>query len=132
MNELNDIIKTQEPAIKTMMMPKDTNGHGTIFGGVILSYIDQAGAIAAYQQFNQKFVTITIEKVTFEKPVFVNDLVSFYATISKTGRTSITTQILVVVNRANQPEPILVTRAQATYVAIDNQGRPEPLKSRVC
>src|SRR5687768_17702184 len=85
------------------MMPRDTNGHGTIFGGVILSYIDQAGAIEARRQGLQFMVTVSMDKVVFHEPVFVGDLVSFWTETLRIGNTSITTKVVVEAIRAGDP-----------------------------
>ncbi len=87
--------KWDEPAIRVLMMPRDTNAHGTIFGGVILSYIDQAGAIEARRQGLQFMVTVSMDKVVFHEPVFVGDLVSFWTETLRIGNTSITTKVVV-------------------------------------
>lgn len=108
------------------MMPKDTNAHGTIFGGVLLSYIDQAGAIAAARQASGKLVTVAMREVIFHHPVMVGDLLSLYAHITRVGRTSITTQVEVVVTRLmlDVPEEVQVTEAEVVYVTIDDECRP--------
>src|SRR4030095_16199580 len=89
-----------EPAIRVCMMPKDVNAHGTIFGGIILSHIDQAGVVEAYQHSDHKLVTVALREVKFIAPVFVGDLVSFYSEIMKIGTTSITVPVTVDAKRA--------------------------------
>lgn len=117
--------KWDEPAIRVLMMPRDTNGHGTIFGGVILSYIDQAGAIEARRQGLQFMVTVSMDKVVFHEPVFVGDLVSFYAQVVRVGRTSITVDVEVFAHRRPLGEVcVQVTEATLTYVAVDDQRNP--------
>ena len=108
------------------MMPRDTNAHGTIFGGVLLSYIDQAGAIEAARHVRQKLVTVAIKEVVFHNPVFVGDVVSFIGSVKRVGRTSITVSIEVLAARLmpNNPEEVKVTEAELTFVAIDNEGNP--------
>ena len=109
--------KWDEPAIRVLMMPRDTNAHGTIFGGVILSYIDQAGAIEARRQGLQFMVTVSMDKVAFHEPVFVGDLVSFWTETLRIGTTSITTKVVVEAIRAGDPaERVTVTEAQVVYV----------------
>ena len=88
--------ETREPSIRVIMMPKDTNAHGTIFGGVILSYIDQAGAVEAKRHGANFLVTVAMREVVFHEPVNVGDLVSFYTRLVKIGRTSITVSVEVV------------------------------------
>ena len=110
-------------AIQVVMMPKDTNPHGTIFGGVILSYLDQAGAIGAYREIlsagGQRpfLVTVAMNRVEFHKPVLVGDVVRFLTKLVRIGRTSITMQVTVEALRADQV--VLVTQAEVVYVGID-------------
>ena len=116
-----------EPAIRVLMMPRDTNHHGTIFGGVILSHIDQAGAVAALRLGCVNVVTVAMDRVVFKQPVFVGDLVSFYTEPLSRGRTSITVRVLVESERRGGAAVVQVTEAEVTYVHIDAQGRPIPL-----
>src|SRR6185436_19146519 len=109
--------KWDEPAIRVLMMPRDTNAHGTIFGGVILSYIDQAGAIEARRQGLKFMVTVSMDKVVFHEPVFIGDLVSFWTETLRIGNTSITTKVVVEVIR-NGMQRVTVTEAQVVYVNI--------------
>ena len=123
----------REPAIRVIMMPKDTNAHGTIFGGVILSYIDQAGAVEARKYNTDLLVTIAMREVVFHKPVYVGDLVSFYTRLVRIGRTSITVAVEVVATRGNNPaEQATVTAAEVTFVNIgpDRQPREIPAGRR--
>ncbi len=116
------------PAIRVMMMPRDTNAHGTIFGGVILSYIDQAGAIEARKHTVQRFVTVAMDGVVFKEPVFVGDVLSFYTRLVVAGRTSLRIGIHVDAERFENPRVVVpVTEASLVYVAIDEQRRPTPL-----
>ena len=117
-----------DPAIRVVMMPRDTNPMGTIFGGIILSYIDQAGAVEALRHTNKKLVTVAMHEVKFIAPVFVGDLVSFYAETVKVGTTSLTIQVTVEARRRLAPhETVRVTRAEVVYVAIDEPGHPVPV-----
>ena len=110
------------------MMPRDTNPHGTIFGGVILSYVDQAGAIEAYRHGARRVVTVAMDKVVFHAPVHVGDLVSFYGELVKVGTTSITVKVVVEAVRAGERAGLRrVTEAVITYVNVDMQGRPIPI-----
>jgi acyl-CoA thioesterase YciA len=109
------------------MMPRDTNAHGTIFGGVILSYIDQAGAIEARRQGCELLVTISMDKVVFHEPVFVGDLVSFWTETLRIGTTSITTKVLVEVIR-NGDRRVTVTEAQVVYVNVGEDRKPKPIR----
>jgi acyl-CoA thioesterase YciA len=118
-----------EPAIRVLMMPRDTNAHGTIFGGVILSYIDQAGAIEARRQGLQFMVTVSMDKVVFHQPVFVGDLVSFWTETLRIGTTSITTKVTVEAIRGGDPEKkVVVTEAHVVYVNIGDDRKPRPIE----
>ena len=113
------------PALRVTLLPRDTNRHGTIFGGVILSHIDLAGAIEAREScgfFN--FVTVAMDKVVFHAPVFVGDVVSFYTETVKVGRTSVTIKIMVEAKRAVNREVVKVTEAEVVFVAVDENWKP--------
>ncbi|HWW59890.1 MAG TPA: hotdog domain-containing protein [Thermoanaerobaculia bacterium] len=117
-----------EPAIRVLMMPRDTNAHGTIFGGVILSYIDQAGAIEGRRQGGSLLVTVSMDKVVFHAPVFMGDLVSFWTETLRIGRTSITTKVTVEAIRGNDPsQKVMVTEAQVVYVNVGADRKPTPI-----
>ena len=120
--------KWNEPAIRVLMMPRDTNAHGTIFGGVILSYIDQAGAIEARRQGVKMMLTVSMDKVVFHQPVHVGDLVSFWTETLRIGTTSITTKVIVDAIRSASRERVTVTEAQVVYVNVDERGRPTPIQ----
>lgn len=119
-----------QPAIRVLMMPRDTNGQGTIFGGVLLSYIDQAGAIEARKVTYHKLVTVAMKEVIFHQPVFVGDVVSFYTETLKVGRTSITTRVKVQSTRqsASTTSTVDVTEAVVVYVCINAEGQPIPVQ----
>jgi len=111
-----------DPAIRITLLPRDTNSQGTIFGGIILSYIDMAGAIEAHRRTGlPRFVTVAMREVIFHQPVFVGDLVSFYAETIRIGRTSITIRIIVEAERhgGTSRDRIRVTEAEVVYVAVD-------------
>jgi acyl-CoA thioesterase YciA len=111
------------------MLPRDTNARGTIFGGVILSHIDLAGAIAAHRYTPRNFVTKAMREVEFISPVYVGDVVSFYAVPLREGRTSLTVRVEVESERFKQPgQSVRVTEAEVVYVAIDDQGNPIPVR----
>src|SRR3954464_16091004 len=114
----------RDAAIRLTMMPRDTNAHGTVFGGVILSYIDVAGGVEAVRHTkHERFVTVAMKEVIFHEPVFIGDLVSFYAKTLKTGRTSITIHVDVEAERFGMHgQKVKVTSAEVTFVAI-NQFR---------
>ena len=111
-------------AIRVLMMPRDTNHHGTIFGGVILSYIDQAGAVGAIRRGCRQVVTVAMDQVIFHQPVQVGDLVSFYADIIKVGRTSIKVLVSVEATRRTDGDVVAVTEAEVTYVNVDTNSKP--------
>lgn len=110
-----------DPAIRITLLPRDTNSTGTIFGGVILSYIDMAGAIEAHRRTRmERFVTVAMREVIFHKPVLVGDLVSFYSETVRIGTTSITVRVVVETERVGiSSEPVRVTEAEVVYVAVD-------------
>ena len=121
-------------AIQVVMMPRDTNPFGTIFGGVILSYIDQAGAIGARREVILAggrppiVVTVAMHRVEFKKPVLVGDVVRFLTRLVRMGRTSITMQVCVEAERGE--EVLQVTEAEVVYVGIDPNSperKPIPL-----
>jgi acyl-CoA thioesterase YciA len=111
----------RDAAIRLTMMPRDTNAHGTVFGGVIMSYIDVAGGVEAVRHTkHNRFVTVAIKEVIFHKPVFIGDLVSFYTKTLRVGATSITIHVDVEAARFNEPGTVVkVTEAEITFVAID-------------
>jgi acyl-CoA thioesterase YciA len=111
----------RDPAIRITLLPRDTNSAGTIFGGVILSYIDMAGAIEAHRRTRMdRFVTVAMREIIFHKPVFVGDLVSFYAETVSIGNTSITIRVIVETERVSASvEQVRVTEAEVVYVAVD-------------
>lgn len=116
-----------EPAIRVVMMPRDTNAAGTIFGGVIMSYIDQAGYIEARRVSHSRYVTVAVDAMKFFEPVFVGDVLSFYARKLRTGRSSIRVCVVVLADRFEKEERVKVTEAEITYVAIDAQRKPIPV-----
>lgn len=118
------------PAIKVILLPKDTNALGTIFGGVILSHIDMASAVEARKVAAHRYVTKAMHEVEFHAPVFVGDIVSFFTETLRVGRTSITVKITVEAERwgAGRGERVLVTEAEVILVAVDDQGQPIPVR----
>jgi acyl-CoA thioesterase YciA len=115
----------RDPAIRLTLLPRDTNPQGTIFGGVILSYIDIAGAVEAHRRTGvERFVTVAMREVVFHEPVFVGDLVSFYATTTRVGTTSLAVRVVVEAERyGGTSERIKVTEAEVVYVAVDANRR---------
>jgi len=121
-----------QPAIRVIMMPKDTNALGTIFGGIILSYIDQAGAVEAHRHCPGRLVTVAMHEVVFHAPVFVGDLVSFFTETVRLGRTSIAVKVVVEAERGSLPQrpagaaKVKVTEAEVVYVHVDGNNQPVP------
>lgn len=122
----------RDPAIRITLLPRDTNSAGTIFGGVILSYIDMAGAIEAHRRTGMdRFVTVAMREVIFHKPVFVGDLVSFYAEAVRIGNTSITIRVVVETERVGSKTEVLrVTEAEVVYVAVDEKRQKTKIVNR--
>ena len=117
------------PAIKVLLLPKDTNALGTIFGGVILSNIDLASAVEARKTGARRWVTKAMHEVEFHEPVFLGDIVSFYTETLRVGRTSITVRVSVEAERwgGGHGERVKVTEAEVVLVSVDEQGRPAPI-----
>jgi acyl-CoA thioesterase YciA len=119
----------RQPAIRVALMPKDTNALGTIFGGIILSYIDQAGAVEAHRHvpLPGRLVTVAMREVVFHYPVFIGDLVSFYTETLRVGRTSVTVKVIVEAERSNGSGRVEVTEAEVVYVHVDQKNQPTPI-----
>lgn len=119
----------REPSIRVMMMPRDTNPSGTVFGGAILSYLDQAGGIEAHKVSSHRLVTVAMDSVQFKQPVFVGDLLSYYTEVVSIGRTSIRIRVDVEATRYREPNVrVPVTTAEIVFVAVDENRRPIPLR----
>src|SRR5436305_6624665 len=119
----------RQPAIRVVLMPKDTNALGTIFGGIILSYIDQAGAVEAHHHvpLPGRLVTVAMREVVFHSPVFVGDLVSFFTETLRVGRTSVTIKVTVEAERSTGSGRVKVTEAEVVYVHVDRNNQPVPI-----
>jgi acyl-CoA thioesterase YciA len=115
----------RDPAIRVVLQPKDTNKQGTIFGGVILSYIDLAGAVEVSKTTTQRIVTAAMKEVDFKAPVLVGEVVSFYTKTIRIGRTSISVRVDVESTRGHKG--VHVTSAELTFVCLDEDGRPTPV-----
>ena len=127
-NESPPTPRSPEPSIRVIMMPKDTNAHGTIFGGVILSYIDQAAAVEAKRHGAPVIVTVAMREVVFHEPVHVGDIVSFYTRLVRIGRTSITIAVQVFAQTGEGlGQRVKVTEAEVTFVNLDKNRRPAPI-----
>jgi acyl-CoA thioesterase YciA len=119
------------PAIKVLLLPKDTNALGTIFGGVILSHIDLASAVEARKTGWRRFVTKAMREVEFHEPVFLGDVVNFFTETIRVGRTSLTVRVSVEAERwgRGHGEHVPVTEAEVVLVAVDEAGRPTPIRT---
>ena len=116
------------PTLRVMPMPADANIHGGVFGGWIMAQVDIAGAIPAMRRANGRVGTVAVNSFVFKQPVFVGDLLSFYAKIMKTGRTSVSVNVEVYAERNRlQSEIVKVTEATLTYVATGEDRRPREL-----
>ncbi len=116
-------------AIRVSLMPRDTNHYGTIFGGVIMSYIDLAGGIEAHKHAPHSFVTVAMKEVVFHEPVFTGDVVSFYTQVKRFGHTSVTIKVTVIAERYRRKHVrVKVTEAEVTYVCVDDDRRPIPIR----
>lgn len=107
-------------------LPRDTNPYGTIFGGVVLSWIDQAGFVEASRHGRHRWVTAAMDRVEFVAPVLVGDIVSLLTRTVRTGTTSVTVQVAVDAERRHSGACVRVTGATLTMVAVDAEGRPIP------
>jgi acyl-CoA thioesterase YciA len=128
------------PAIRVLLLPKDTNAYGTIFGGVILSNIDLASAVEARKLAPHRYVTKAMHEVEFHEPVFVGDLVDFYTETVRVGRTSVTVRVSVEAEwwgsvaesgPIRRGERVKVTEAEVVLVAVNELGRPIPIRPEI-
>lgn len=118
------------PDIRVLAMPADTNAAGDIFGGWLMSQADIAGSIEAIRHAGGRVVTVAVNNFTFIKPVYVGDLVSLYARLIKTGRTSLQVEVEAFAQRQRREiDHHLVAKAEITYVAVDADGHPRPVNS---
>ncbi len=129
---MSDSTEDRFLAIKVRMMPRDTNPHGTIFGGVLLSYVDQAGAVGAEHEIRSQgwsvhpLVTVGMNSVEFHQPVYVGDVVSFWTKRVRVGRTSITMHVTVETDRDDRL--VMLTEADVTFVTVElNNGKRRPV-----
>ncbi len=127
-SEKTELPLDRMPDLRILPMPADANVHGDVFGGWIMSQVDIAGSLPAVKRANGRVATIAVNSFLFKQPVFVGDLLSFYAEVVKVGNTSITVQVEVYAerNRLNA-EVVKVTEATLTYVATDEFRKPRPL-----
>jgi acyl-CoA thioesterase YciA len=122
------ILPDKQPALRVVPMPADANQHGDIFGGWVMSQVDIAGAVPAARRARGRVATVAVNSFAFKQPVLVGDVVSFYAEVVRTGRTSITIDVQVYAQR--NPGKLMcvkVTEACLTYVAVGPDRRPQEL-----
>jgi acyl-CoA thioesterase YciA len=126
--ETSTRLPAREPVLRVVPMPADVNQHGDIFGGWIMAQVDIAGGVVAARQARGRVATVAVNSFTFKQPVSVGDLVSFYAEITKTGRTSVTVAVEVFAQRnPGDVVTVKVTEASLTYVAVGADRRPRPV-----
>lgn len=113
-------------ALRVVTMPKDTNQYGTIFGGVILSLIDQAGFVEARKHGNHRWVTVAMDAVEFKQPVHLGDVITAYTSTARVGRTSVTVEVQVEAERYSSGQTVGVTSARLVMVSVDEHGKAIP------
>src|SRR6187455_2072690 len=124
----NAVLPAREPTLRVVPMPADANYHGDIFGGWIMSQVDIAGSIPASRRARGRVATVAVNSFVFKQPVLIGDVVSFFAKIEKTGRTSITVSVEVYAQRNPGEEiTVKVTEASLTYVAVGPDRKPRDL-----
>ncbi|HZB92051.1 MAG TPA: acyl-CoA thioesterase [Stellaceae bacterium] len=116
-----------ELASRTLAMPADTNPNGNMFGGWIMSLMDNAGAMTAVHHAKGRVATVAVSNIVFHQPVNVGDVVCCYTAVTKRGRSSIVLTVEVWVLRQGQGERVKVTQSEFTFVAVNENGRPRPL-----
>ena len=122
----------KELVLKVIPMPGDTNGNGDIFGGWVMAQVDLAGSVLPARYTQGRMATVAANEFVFKQPVRVGDILSFFSSVTRIGRTSVTVQVEVYAeNFERQGQYMKVTQALLTYVAIDDHGRPRPIPSQV-
>jgi len=128
--KITQVLPSTMPTTRVLAMPTDTNTYGDIFGGWIMSQVDIAASIVAHRYAGTRVATVAVNAFQFKKPVYVGDLISCYATVKKVGNTSITLFVEVYAERDRQQiEVVKVTEATLTFVAVDENGKPQPVKA---
>ena len=118
----------KELVLKVIPMPADCNANGDIFGGWVMAQVDLAGSVIPARHAQGRMATVAVNEFVFKQPVRVGDILSFFASLTRIGRTSITVQVEVYAERFQaQGQYIKVTEASLTYVAIDDSGKPRPI-----
>ena len=122
----------KELVLKVIPMPGDTNGNGDIFGGWVMAQVDLAGSVLPARYTQGRMATVAVNEFIFKQPVRVGDILSFFSSVTRLGRTSVTVQVEVYAEHfERQGQYMKVTQALLTYVAIDDSGRPRPIPSQV-
>ncbi|MCZ7565526.1 MAG: acyl-CoA thioesterase [Burkholderiales bacterium] len=120
--------RDREPVLRVVPMPADVNVHGDIFGGWIMAQVDLAGGVAAMQRARGRVATVAVNAFQFKEPVYMGDLLSFYADVVRVGNTSLTIKVEVYAQRSPvDVEVVKVTEATLTYVATDENRQPRPV-----
>ena len=128
---LTELPEGKDPTLRVVPMPADASHTGDIFGGWIMSQVDLAGSVPAMRLAKGRVATVAVNSFLFKKPVFVGDLVSFYADVVSVGRTSITVNVEVYAQRRPDEQIcVKVTEATLTYVAVDNNRRPRAVSAQ--
>jgi len=128
MTDAGVALPAKEPALRVVPMPADANQHGDIFGGWVMSQVDIAGGVVAARRARGRVATVAVNSFVFKEPVLIGDLVTFYAAITRVGRTSITVAVEVYAQR--NPTDVIcvkVTEASLTYVAVGSDRKPREL-----
>jgi len=121
-------LPSEQPTMRLTAMPRDTNAAGDIFGGWIMSQVDMAGSIAANRRAGGRVVTVAVNSFQFHMPVYIGDLISCYAKVTKVGTTSLSVFVEVYAERyPKRTECVKVTEATLTYVAVGDNGKPRPV-----
>jgi acyl-CoA thioesterase YciA len=129
---LTSLPTDRELVLKVIPMPADCNANGDIFGGWVMAQVDLAGSVLPVRVVGGRIATVAVKEFIFKQPVRVGDLLSFYARISSIGRTSISVEVECFAERAfSHGQFVKVTEATVTYVAIDENGQPTPIKTDV-
>ena len=124
----SELPANKELVMKVIPMPADTNANGDIFGGWVMAQVDLAGSVIPARHAQGRMATVAVNEFVFKQPVRVGDILSFFASLTRIGRTSITVQVEVYAERFQaQGQYIKVTEASLTYVAIDDSGKPRPI-----
>ena len=129
---LTSLPTDRELVLKVIPMPADCNANGDIFGGWVMAQVDLAGSVLPVRVVGGRIATVAVKEFIFKQPVRIGDLLSFYARISRIGRTSISVEVECFAERAfSHGQFVKVTEATVTYVAIDENGQPTPIKTDV-